>query len=219
MARHLKMLCGAAALALGMHGAQAAELRIGGLLPFEQGAQGQATPVVNGGTLEIPLPERSLRISPWPAFLPQEFGPQAVQAQRQPGPSGPSDRISMRAAEGGGPWLELAAGARQSTTVVGGWKLQHTWRGWWLAQGTKLHFLGRDGEHARAVQVPAGLERWCVYLLDSSVPAQRPGAATEGEPQAAWAALRKPAGRACAATGARSRPHWRAVDGIAGAAG
>lgn len=181
----------------GMPSAHGEALRISGLLPFEQGVSGQATPVVEAGALEIAVDGRTLRISPWPAALPQEFEPQHVDARRVAGPAGPSDRVSMRPADGGLSWLELAAGARVSTPVVGGWKLQHTARGWWLAQGAKLHFLGQDGEQARPIVVPAGMDRWCVHLLDSSVPAARPGAAPEGESHAAWAAIKLSRGQRC----------------------
>ncbi|GIZ53724.1 hypothetical protein [Noviherbaspirillum aridicola] len=217
-ARHLKRLCIAAALTLAGIQPTAAQLRIAGLLPFEQGASGEATPVVDGGTLQIPLADRSLRISPWPAFLPQEFKPQQVEARRQPAPAGPSDRISMRHAGSRASWLEIAAGARASTAVVGGWTLRHTSRGWWLAQGTRLHFLGQDAAHARAVMVPAGMERWCVHLLDSSVPAERPGAATEGEAQAAWVAVRTSPRQRCGFPAQGAQPSWRKVDGVAGPA-
>lgn len=197
--------------------AQAQALRISGLLPFEQGVSGEATPAVDGGTLHIPLPDRSLRVSPWPAILPQEFTTQQVEARRQPSPAGPADRISMRRPGSATAWLEIAAGARKSTTVVGGWTLRHTERGWWLAQGTKLHFLGADAAAARPVQVPAGMERWCVHLLDSSVPEARPGTAVEGEPQAAWAAVRSAPGKRCGGA-AGVQPSWRKVDGVAGPA-
>ncbi|HEY8609287.1 MAG TPA: hypothetical protein VIM12_19385 [Noviherbaspirillum sp.] len=198
---------------------QADELRISGLLPFENAASGSAVPVVRDGVLDIPLADRNLRIRPWPARLPQEFREQVVEARRHASPAGPSDRITMHLVDNPRPWLELAAGARQSTPVVGGWRLQHNMRGWWLSQGTKLHFLGKDAGDARAVQVPAGMERWCVHLLDASNPAPSPGGAGEQEAQAAWAAVRMEAGRRCRAGGkAGTQPSWRKVEGVGGGA-
>jgi hypothetical protein len=184
------LACSLAALACALP-LQAQALRIDGLRPFDGPVAGTATPAVVDGSLEIALAsERKLGITPWPAFLPQQFAPQTIAAERRAGPAGPSDKLSMRRAKGGAPWLEVAGGARQSSPVVGGWRLKLNTRGWWLAQGTKLYFLGKDADSMRVARVPDGRERWCVYLLGVSLPQARTGVATESEAQADWAALR-----------------------------
>lgn len=184
-----------AALAAGLIAAlptlPARALQIDGLDPLEPIVADAVVPRVAGGELRIAVaPQRMLRVTPWPAYLPQRFGAQSVTAVRQLHPAGPIDRLSLRRGAGGPAWLEIGTGARRATAIVGAWRLHWSARGWTLRRGDEQVLLGESGYSARPAPVADGRARWCIYLLDSRMPRQQPGSATEDEPQAAWAALK-----------------------------
>lgn len=162
-------------------------LQITGLSAVEPLAANEVRPTVKDGALRIELtPQQTVTVAPWPAYLPQRFGPQSIAATRQPHPAGPIDRISLRERADRPAWLEIGAGAPPSSAVIGPWRLQKPARGWSVAHGGQRIPLRANAPSA----VRAGDARWCVYLLDEAVPQPRPGLATEQEARASWAAVR-----------------------------
>lgn len=196
--RYLPLAIGLAACVM-VTAADAA--RIDGLNPFGPVTAERVIPAVEHGTMQIGWPDgRKLTITPWPKFLPQRFGPQAVTGTRQMHPAGPIDRLSFSRAFESSPWLVLGSGARRSTKTVGSWQLQLSGRHWIVTDGkTKKRLEIRDHQ-ARPAMVDVGTERWCIYLLSSTLPIPKPDIATETEPQIEWAAIRlSPLQRKCSA--------------------
>ncbi|KIF82768.1 hypothetical protein [Noviherbaspirillum autotrophicum] len=172
---------------MGTVAAPAQAWQITGLSAVEPVAAERVTPAVANGVLRIDVaPEQTITVAPWPAYLPQRFGPQSVMATRQPHPAGPIDRISLRRGADQPAWLEIGAGAQPSAAVVGPWRLQRSLRGWSVAHGKQRIVLSPSAP----ASVRVGQARWCVYLLDDAVPRPQPGLAQEQEARAAWAAVR-----------------------------
>ena len=169
-------------------------LRIDGLNPLEPRLAADVTPTVVAHRMEIPLRDgRLLSVAPWPPFLPQRFGRQKIEASRRLLPAGPSDRLSFTRPSDGRPWLIVGQGARDGTVLAGAWRLRRAGDGWALADGGKV----RPWHATAPLSVPADGARWCLYLLDGGPATLRKGVAGEREPQAAWAAQRLDANRAC----------------------
>jgi hypothetical protein len=186
--RYLSALLGMAAFAL----APAADaVRIDGLGPFEPVSADAVVPAVDDGTMQIGLPDGSrLTVTPWPAFLPQRFGKQAVTGARQMHPAGPTDRLSFSRASEPSPWLVIGNGARRSTRLIENWQLQLAGRRWSVTDGKTRKILESSHDQAKPVMVNVGIDRWCIYLLGAAIPAAQPNIAMEAEPQIAWAAVR-----------------------------
>jgi len=173
--------------ALACAAAPAQPLRIDGISPLVPLAVADVTPVVVAHRLEIRLQDgRLLSVAPWPAFLPQRFAAQAIDANRKMHPAGPADRISFIRSPARQPWLAVGTGARQGSVLVGGWHLQHAGNGWAISDGRRSTAWTR----AMPARVAAGGNRWCLYLLDAGTPRRQAGVATEGEAQISWAAQR-----------------------------
>ena len=194
--RCLSLLVCLAAMAMS---ASADAVRIDGLSAFEAISAAGVVPRVDEGIMHIGLPDaRTLTVTPWPAFLPQRFGNQTVSGTRQMHPAGPVDRLSFSRASESSPWLAIGSGARRSTTIIENWQVQLSGRHWSITDGrTRKRFEGRD-QKINPVMVDAGTDRWCIYLLESSIPAGQPHIAMEAEPQIGWAAIRlSPLKRRC----------------------
>lgn len=186
--RCASLIFGIAALSLAP---AAGAARIEGLGAFEPVSAEAVEPAIVDGTMQIGLPDgRMLAITPWPKFLPQQFGKQTVTGVRQMHPAGPIDRLSLSRADESQPWLTIGSGARQSAKIVGNWQLRLSGRHWSIADGKTKKSLGSPDRNASPVIVNASGERWCVYLLDSAIPRAQPHLATEAEPQISWAAIR-----------------------------
>jgi hypothetical protein len=154
------------------------------------------TPVVTGKRLDIGIPGKtSLSVASWPAFLPQQFAQQKVEASRLLRPSGPADRIVFTRMEDVRPWLMVGTGAIPSTELVEGWRLKFDGDNWSLSNGKEEKRLRTANKPARPTLVAHGQERWCVYLLSYEVPATQAGIASEGETRATWAAVRLSSGK------------------------
>jgi hypothetical protein len=186
--RSISLLAGTAAFALAT---AAGAARIDGMNPFEPVLAKDVVPTVTDQTLQIQLPGGgSLTVTPWPKFLPQRFGTQSVTATRQLHPAGPIDRLSFSWATESSPWMIIGNGARRSTTLVENWQLQRSRGSWTLTDGSTRKLLGKEGDPPKPVMINVGTDRWCVYLLESSIPVQQPNTATEAESQIGWAAVR-----------------------------
>lgn len=169
---------------------------IDGVKPLEPTSADRVTPTVSGKRLEARVSEgAAITIEGWPAFLPQQFAPQKVDASRMLRPSGPSDRVAFTRMEESRPWLLVGTGAIPSTELVEGWRLQFDGLNWSLSDGKEEKHLRTTNKPARPTIVPHGQERWCVYLLSADVPKTQPGVAVEGEVRAAWAAVRLSSGK------------------------
>lgn len=154
------------------------------------------TPVVSEKRLEVSLHDQeTIRIESWPAFLPQQFAPQKMEATRMLHPSGPADRVAFTRMEESRPWLLVGTGAIPSSELLEGWQLQFDGLEWSLAKGKDEKHLRTANKPARPTIVTHGQERWCVYLLSAEVPKSQPGMAMETEPRAAWAAIRLSSGK------------------------
>lgn len=196
--RFLSLILGmaACALATATHAA-----RIDGLNPLEPVTADGVVPVVDEGTMQINLPDgRRLTIAPWPEFLPKRFGKQAVSGTRLIQPAGPIDRLSFSRVPEPSPWLVIGNGARRSTLVIDNWQLQLSGRRWLVNDGRTKKNLQSKTRQAMPAMVNVGPDRWCIYLLESAIPAGKPNIATEAEPQIGWAAIRlSPLQRKCTA--------------------
>lgn len=180
--RHL-VAAGMAALAC--VAAHAQPLRIDGISPLAPLAAADVTPAVVAHRLEIRLQDgRLLSVAPWPAFLPQRFVAQTIEANRKMHPAGPADRVSFIRNPARQPWLAVGNGTRQGSVLVGGWHLQHPGNGWAISDGHR----SKTWTRAAPVRVAAGGNRWCLYLLDAGTPRRQAGVAIEGEAQISWAA-------------------------------
>lgn len=141
---------------------------------------------------------RKLTVTPWPEFLPKRFGKQAVSAKRLMHPAGPVDRLSFSRALEPSPWLVIGNGARRSTEIIDNWQLQRSGQRWIVNNGRTKKSLKNKAHQAVPVMATVGTDRWCIYLLESAIPAERPNIATEAEPQIGWAAIRlSPLQRKC----------------------
>jgi hypothetical protein len=168
---------------------QAQPVKIDGLNAFAPVASETTTPAIADGVLRMALPgDRQLRVAPWPSALPQRLGRQTVSGARELHPAGPSDRLSFTRPAQKRPWLIVATGARPASAVIGQWKLEFVDGRWQMADGTRHKRWPSDGA---PLSMNADGARWCVYLLDGQRPQTQAGIATEGEPQAAWAAVRQ----------------------------
>lgn len=186
--RSMSLLIGTAAFALAT---TAGAARIDGMNPFEPLLAKDVVPAVADQTLRIQLPGGgNLTVAPWPKFLPQRFGKQSVTATRQLHPAGPIDRLSFSRAAESSPWMIIGNGARRSTALVENWQLQLSRGRWTLSDGSARKLLGKEGDRPKPAMVNVGTDRWCVYLLESSIPVQQPNIATEAESQIGWAAVR-----------------------------
>jgi hypothetical protein len=182
--RHL-VAAGIAVLACAA--AHAQPLRIDGISPLAPLAAADVTPVVVAHRLEIRLQdERLLSVAPWPAFLPQRFAAQTIEASRKMHPAGPADRVTFIHSPARQPWLAVGNGARQGTVLIGAWHLQHAGNGWAISDGSR----SKSWTRAAPVRMAVGGNHWCLYLLDAGMPRRQAGVATEGEAQIAWAAQR-----------------------------
>lgn len=169
---------------------------IDGLNPLEPASAERVTPTVNGKRLEVRISEgATVSIESWPAFLPQQFAPQKMNASRMLRPSGPSDRVAFTRMEESRPWLLVGTGALPSTELVEGWRLQFDGLDWSLSDGKEEKHLRAANKPARPTIVPHGQERWSVYLLSADLPKTQPGKPVEGEVRAAWAAVRLSSGK------------------------
>jgi hypothetical protein len=165
--------------------------RIDGLNAFEPVSANSAVPVVVDETMHINLPDgRKLAVAPWPAFLPQRFGEQTVTGTREMHPAGPVDRLSFARSDDPRPWLVIGNGARRASSVIGNWRLQLSRQRWSLSDGKMRTGLAGSSANARPALIRDGTDRWCVYLLDTAMPATQPNIAVEGEPQVAWVAIK-----------------------------
>jgi hypothetical protein len=150
-------------------------------------AAADVTPVVVAHRLEIRLQdERLLSVAPWPAFLPQRFAAQTIEASRKMHPAGPEDRMAFIHSPARQPWLVVGNGARQASVLVGAWRLQRIDNGWAIFDGRR----SKSWTRAAPARVAVGANHWCLYLLDAGTPRRQTGVATEGEAQITWAALR-----------------------------
>ena len=175
--------------------AHAQPLRIDGIGVLEPLSAVDVTPQVVAHRLEIRLQDgRQLSVAPWPAFLPQRFSAQKMEASRKIFPTGPSDRVSFIRSPARQPWLVVGNGARHGAALVGPWKLQRTGDHWAVSD------VRHDETWRLAVplSVATGRDRWCLYLLDAGMPRRQPGIASEGEARVAWAAQRLDARGRCA---------------------
>lgn len=169
---------------------------IDGLNPLGPTTAGRVTPNVEGKRLQVRISEEAtVTIDGWPAFLPQQFTPQKLNASRMLRPSGPSDRVAFTRPEESRPWLLVGTGAIPSTELVEDWRLQFDGLNWALSDGKEEKHLRTANKPARPTIVPRGEERWCVYLLSADVPKTQPGVAVEGEVRASWAAVRLSSGK------------------------
>ncbi len=172
-------------LAISLVGATwpAAAMQISGLSAMEPLVLEAVQPFVQGGRLHIAEGRGDrIEIAPWPDYLPQQFGSQAVTAARSLHPAGPSDRVTFRAAGAHMPWLVIATGLRSGHPVLGQWQLSHESDRWVLRSGQAWRGLRRGGKEA---EIGAQGERWCIYLLDTrTVSTPMAGIAREEESQA-----------------------------------
>lgn len=169
---------------------------VDGLDPLSPVSGDGIIPVVSGRRLSIPLQNRpEIGVEGWPAFLPQQFAPQKVEASRQLHPSGPADRLAFTRMTERRPWLLVGTGALPGRELFDGWQLQFNGKEWSLSNGKEDKHLRTANKPARPTIVAHGEERWCVYLLSTELPAPQPGLATEGEVRAAWAAVRLSSGK------------------------
>lgn len=169
---------------------------IEGLDPLGPVTADAVTPVVSEKKLEVSVQGRdAIRIESWPAFLPQKFMPQKLEATRMLRPSGPADRVAFTRLEESRPWLLVGTGAIPSAELIEGWRLKFDGLEWTLSNGKEEKPLRAANKPARPTIVAFGKERWCVYLLSADVPKSAPGTAMEGEPRAAWAAVRLSSGK------------------------
>jgi hypothetical protein len=165
--------------------------RIDGLSPLQPVSVENVVPAVTDNTMHIGSPDtHALLISPWPKSLPQRFGKQTVTGTRQLHPAGPIDRIAFSRNAEPSPWLYIGNGARRSSTLFDEWQLQLTRRGWAITDGYTKKVLGKEALDAKPAMVSMGADRWCIYLLDSTVPDGQANLAKEAEPQIGWAAVR-----------------------------
>ncbi len=165
--------------------------RIDGLNPFAPLTAERAVPTVDDGTMQLDAADgRRLTVTPWPKFLPQRFGPQTVTGTRQMHPAGPIDRLSFSHASEPSAWLELGSGARRSAETVGNWKLQLSGGRWIVTDGKNKKPLETKDHQALPAMIDVGTDRWCLYLLSSTLPVAKPDIATETEAQIEWAAIR-----------------------------
>jgi hypothetical protein len=191
----------AVAFAAGAGIAHAQPLRIDGIGALEPLSAVDVTPQVVAHRLEIRLQDdRLLSVAPWPAFLPQRFTAQKLEASRKVFPTGPADRVAFIRSPARQPWLVVGNGARDGAALVGAWKLQRSDDDWAVSDG-RHHETWRV---AMPLSVAAGHDRWCLYLLDAGTLRRQPGIASEGEPRVAWAAQRLDARGRCAALTAPS---------------
>ena len=169
---------------------------VDGLSPVSPLTGEGITPVVSGRQMQFQIPQHApVSIEGWPAFLPQEFTPQKVQASRMLRPSGPADRIALTRMTEERPWLLVGTGAIPSSELVDGWQLKFNGEEWSLSNGSEEKHLRTANKPARPTIVAHGKERWCVYLLATELPESQPGLASEGEVRAAWAAVRLSSGK------------------------
>lgn len=169
---------------------------IEGLSPLGPLSASGITPVVSEKRLEVQLPvQAAIRIDSWPAFLPQHFAAQKMEASRMLHPSGPADRVAFTRMDETRPWLLVGTGAIPSSELVDGWRLQFDGMNWALSNGQEEKPLRTTNKPARPTIVAHGQERWCVYLLSADLPKVQTGVATEAEPRAAWAAVRLSSGK------------------------
>lgn len=168
----------------------ASAIRIEGLSPLQPLAAQPAAVSVVDHVLRVDMEAAApLTVSPWPANLPQRFGPQLASGFRSLNPAGPIDRVELRHPSESQPWLLVVAGARQGQPVVGDWTLDLE-DGRWLLRGggTQLHL----DESGKPAQVYAEDAPWCVHLLNATepTPASRE-TVQESEPQVSVVAVRK----------------------------
>ena len=192
MAAQLRQVLASCLLAAGILCAGYAQaLRIDGLKPMGALAAAPASAVVRDGRLELRLADgATLGIGDWPAFLPQRFGPQQVDASRRLHPAGPTDRLSLTRVGESQPWLIVGSGVRRGANLVGAWQLRLTGRLWSISDGVTEKALGIDAQQAAPVQIAVERQYWCLYLLQARLPQARPGLAMEDEPQISWVGLR-----------------------------
>lgn len=169
---------------------------VDGLGPVGPVAASGVTPTVSGRRLEIPVPQHAtISIEGWPAFMPQQFVAQKVEANRVLRPSGPSDKFSFTRMAEERPWLLVGTGALPASELFDGWHLQFDGKEWALSNGEQEKHLRTANKPARPTIVAHGKERWCVYLLSYDVPESHAGIASEKEARAAWAAVRLSSGK------------------------
>lgn len=170
----------------------AAALSVDGLSPMLALEQVPAQVEVRDATLYIaPAGSQKVRVRPWPRYLPQQFGTQALSARRTLHPAGPIDRITLARPDARSPWLVILSGARNGQMVVGAWVLAHEAGSWRVENGNTSHLLEPSGESARPLRLKVGKAAWCLYLLPApEALAVGPGVVPEREAEAALVALR-----------------------------
>jgi hypothetical protein len=166
----------------------AAAARIDGLAP-EQSTSAYATATVHNARLEVKVDDQTIRVAPWPTFLPQRFTRQKVAGNRTMAPAGPIDRLSFTRMNETQPWLLIGNGARSSTRLLEDWRFQLTDAIWSVSNEVDAYQLGRDKSDAAPAMIKAGHQSWCIYLIESHMPKQpQAGIAREDEAQIMWAA-------------------------------
>lgn len=170
---------------------------IDGLEPDSPLSADGVMPTVSDRRVDIPMPgQAAIRIEGWPAFLPQTFAPQKVQASRRLAAGGPVDRIALTRIPEQRPWLLVGAGATPGSELFDGWQLQFTGKEWSLSNGKEDKHLRTANKPARPTIVAHGKERWCVYLLATEAAAcQQAEQAGDTAVRAAWAAIRLSSGK------------------------
>jgi hypothetical protein len=121
--------------------------------------------------------------------LPRNLGKQNIEGERQLAPSGPTDQLSFTRSNETTPWLLVGNGAGPSALLVGEWRLQFHGGLWTVSDGSHVRRLGHGSRDAMPAVLESNRQRWCLYLIDSSLPEQsRAGTANEEEPRIMWAA-------------------------------
>lgn len=166
-------------------------LSIEGLPPLAPLTLREVSASVVQQKLEIAYPGGSLRIHPWPEFLPAQMTGQVLQAERQLWPAGPSDQASFAHAGERLPWLILGSQSRPTTRVIGNWHLQRSDGNWYLANGMQQMLLADKPGTSLPVRISACDTYWDVYLLDANQQKTSGTASIEREPRISWAAVRR----------------------------
>ncbi len=197
----------AALLASGIGLASAAALQIEGLRQDEPLTARAVQPQLDGQRLTLPFADHeTVRVQPWPADLPQHFGPQRASGELQIKPAGPLSRLALTRADETQPWLVMAHGTRPNGLLLGGWRLALVQERWFAYQGERRVPLQATLRAAPARLTVEGAA-WCFYLQESRLPSGA-AQAREQEPQLDWVMLRQESCRdSCAGKPpARARP-------------
>ena len=153
--------------------------------------------------LTLPFADgETVRVQPWPPYLPQRFGPQRASGELQILPAGPLSRLELTLTDEQQPWLVMAHGSRPRGALYGGWRLLLE-QGKWLAQQGERR-VPLNAARGKLPRLTVEGADWCFYLLDARVPGS-PKAAQEREqePQLDWVMQRQ---ESCHSSCARLTP-------------